>query len=142
MGASQKNLLAGSCWLLCSKRLSASLLPLHKIWLRWKLSPAASALPRVFLCVFSGEACVAQTSCTWECAPLPDNTANLSSPCLFFQVPPNDPEIQNGPIVHVISNIPYNLSCRAAGAKPAAEISWYRDGQRQESAVYSKVRLC
>ncbi|XP_044291271.1 kin of IRRE-like protein 2 [Varanus komodoensis] len=57
---------------------------------------------------------------------------------LTVLIPPNDPEIQNGPIVHVISNIPYNLTCRATGAKPAAEISWYRDGQRQESAVYSK----
>ncbi|XP_033013984.1 kin of IRRE-like protein 2 isoform X1 [Lacerta agilis] len=60
---------------------------------------------------------------------------------LTVLIPPNDPEIQNGPIVHVISNIPYNLSCRAAGAKPAAEISWYRDGQRQESAVYSKALM-
>ncbi|XP_025032327.1 kin of IRRE-like protein 1 [Python bivittatus] len=57
---------------------------------------------------------------------------------LTVLIPPNDPEIHNGPIVHVISNIPYNLSCRAAGAKPAAEITWYRDGQRQESAIYSK----
>ncbi|KAM3830327.1 kin of IRRE-like protein 2 [Vipera latastei] len=57
---------------------------------------------------------------------------------LTVLIPPNDPEIHGGPIVHVISNIPYNLSCHAAGAKPAAEITWYRDGQRQESAVYSK----
>ncbi|XP_066495093.1 kin of IRRE-like protein 2 [Tiliqua scincoides] len=60
---------------------------------------------------------------------------------LTVLIPPNDPEIQNGPIVHVISNIPYNLSCRAGGAKPAAEISWYRDGQRQDSAVYSKALM-
>ncbi|XP_077193157.1 kin of IRRE-like protein 2 isoform X4 [Paroedura picta] len=60
---------------------------------------------------------------------------------LTVLIPPNDPEIQNGPIVHVISNVPYNLSCRAAGAKPAAEISWYRDGQRQDSAVYSKALM-
>ncbi|XP_053124740.1 kin of IRRE-like protein 2 isoform X2 [Hemicordylus capensis] len=60
---------------------------------------------------------------------------------LTVLIPPNDPEIQNGPIVHVISNIPYNLSCRAGGAKPAAEISWYRDRQRQDSAVYSKALM-
>ncbi|XP_048357156.1 kin of IRRE-like protein 2 isoform X5 [Sphaerodactylus townsendi] len=60
---------------------------------------------------------------------------------LTVLIPPNDPEIQNGPVVHVISNVPYNLSCRAAGAKPAAEINWYRDGQRQDSAVYSKVLM-
>ncbi|XP_054855500.1 kin of IRRE-like protein 2 isoform X2 [Eublepharis macularius] len=60
---------------------------------------------------------------------------------LTVLIPPDDPEIQNGPIVHVISNVPYNLSCRAAGAKPAAEISWYRDGQRQDSAVYSKALM-
>ncbi|XP_042294797.1 kin of IRRE-like protein 2 isoform X1 [Sceloporus undulatus] len=60
---------------------------------------------------------------------------------LTVLIPPNDPEIYNGPVVHVISNIPYNLSCRAAGAKPAAEISWYRDGQRQDSAVYSKALM-
>uniref|UniRef100_H9GNB0 Ig-like domain-containing protein n=1 Tax=Anolis carolinensis TaxID=28377 RepID=H9GNB0_ANOCA len=60
---------------------------------------------------------------------------------LTVLIPPNDPEIHNGPVVHVISNIPYNLSCRAAGAKPAAEISWYREGQRQDSAVYSKALM-
>ncbi|XP_060639889.2 kin of IRRE-like protein 2 isoform X4 [Anolis sagrei] len=60
---------------------------------------------------------------------------------LTVLIPPNDPEIHNGPVVHVISNIPYNLSCRAAGAKPAAEISWYRDGQRQDSTVYSKALM-
>uniref|UniRef100_A0A8D0BJC0 Ig-like domain-containing protein n=1 Tax=Salvator merianae TaxID=96440 RepID=A0A8D0BJC0_SALMN len=60
---------------------------------------------------------------------------------LTVLIPPSDPEIHNGPVVHVISNIPYNLSCRAAGAKPAAEISWYRDGQRQNSAVYSKALM-
>ncbi|XP_062818352.1 kin of IRRE-like protein 2 isoform X6 [Anolis carolinensis] len=60
---------------------------------------------------------------------------------LTVLIPPNDPEIHNGPVVHVISNIPYNLSCRAAGAKPAAEINWYREGQRQDSAVYSKALM-
>ncbi|XP_020668953.3 kin of IRRE-like protein 2 isoform X1 [Pogona vitticeps] len=60
---------------------------------------------------------------------------------LTVLIPPNDPEIQNGPVVHVISNIPYNLTCRAAGAKPAAEITWYCDGQRQDAAVYSKALM-
>ncbi|XP_067318467.1 kin of IRRE-like protein 1 [Anolis sagrei] len=60
---------------------------------------------------------------------------------LTVLIPPNDPEIHNGPVVHVISNIPYNLSCCAAGAKPAAEISWYHDGQRQDSTVYSKALM-
>lgn len=35
---------------------------------------------------------------------------------------------------------PYNLTCRAFNAKPAATIIWFRDGTQQEGAVTSTVR--
>uniref|UniRef100_A0A8C3STQ7 Ig-like domain-containing protein n=1 Tax=Chelydra serpentina TaxID=8475 RepID=A0A8C3STQ7_CHESE len=57
---------------------------------------------------------------------------------LTVLLPPNDPMIQNGPIVRVQASVPYNLSCQVSGAKPAPEISWYRDGQLQGSALYTK----
>lgn len=61
--------------------------------------------------------------------------------CLFcFTVPPSDPVVEGGPVVRLKAHTPHNLTCRASGAKPAAEITWYRDGEVMESAVYSKVR--
>uniref|UniRef100_A0A8C8RXR2 Kirre like nephrin family adhesion molecule 2 n=1 Tax=Pelusios castaneus TaxID=367368 RepID=A0A8C8RXR2_9SAUR len=54
---------------------------------------------------------------------------------LTVLIPPSDPVIQNGPIVRVQANVPYNLTCQVSGAKPAPEISWYRDGQLQDSAL-------
>jgi hypothetical protein len=40
----------------------------------------------------------------------------------------------------VKAHTPYNLTCRASGAKPAAEITWYRDGEVMDTAIYSKVQ--
>uniref|UniRef100_W5M8K3 Kirre like nephrin family adhesion molecule 3, like n=1 Tax=Lepisosteus oculatus TaxID=7918 RepID=W5M8K3_LEPOC len=57
---------------------------------------------------------------------------------LTVLVPPGDPVVEGGPVVKLKAHAPHNLTCRAAGAKPAAEIAWYRDGELQESAVYSK----
>uniref|UniRef100_A0A8C0HAF7 Kirre like nephrin family adhesion molecule 2 n=1 Tax=Chelonoidis abingdonii TaxID=106734 RepID=A0A8C0HAF7_CHEAB len=57
---------------------------------------------------------------------------------LTVLLPPNDPVIQNGPIVRVQASVPYNLTCQVSGAKPAPEISWYRNGQLQDSALYAK----
>ncbi|XP_078511521.1 kin of IRRE-like protein 2 [Lissotriton helveticus] len=57
---------------------------------------------------------------------------------LTVLIPPEDPEIEEGPILKLKANMPYNLTCRALGAKPAAEITWYRDGELQENAMYSK----
>ncbi|XP_075763089.1 kin of IRRE-like protein 2 [Pelodiscus sinensis] len=60
---------------------------------------------------------------------------------LTVLLPPNDPVIQNGPIVRVQASVPYNLTCQVSGAKPAPEISWYRDGQMQDSALYAKALM-
>lgn len=61
--------------------------------------------------------------------------------CLFwFTVPPSDPVVEGGPIVRLKAYTPHNLTCRASGAKPAAEITWYRDGEVMENAIYSKVQ--
>ncbi|KAG9341769.1 hypothetical protein JZ751_018491, partial [Albula glossodonta] len=58
---------------------------------------------------------------------------------LTVLVPPTDPVVEGGPVVKLKAHTPHNLTCRASGAKPAAEITWYRDGEIQESAVYSKT---
>uniref|UniRef100_A0A8C6NJX5 Kirre like nephrin family adhesion molecule 3, like n=1 Tax=Nothobranchius furzeri TaxID=105023 RepID=A0A8C6NJX5_NOTFU len=57
---------------------------------------------------------------------------------LTVQVPPSDPVVEGGPVVRLKAHTPHNLTCRASGAKPAAEITWYRDGEVMESAIYSK----
>lgn len=44
-------------------------------------------------------------------------------------------------MVRLKAHTPHNLTCRASGAKPAAEITWYRDGEIMLDAIYSKVRL-
>lgn len=73
----------------------------------------------------------------WLCAGL-----GLQMRFLFFStVPPSDPVVEGGPVVRLKAHTPHNLTCRASGAKPAAEITWYRDGEVMETAVYSKVRL-
>lgn len=56
-------------------------------------------------------------------------------------MPPEDPTVDDGPVVRLKAHAPYNLTCRASGAKPAAEITWYREGELQEAAVYSKVTI-
>lgn len=43
-------------------------------------------------------------------------------------------------MVRLKAHTAHNLTCRASGAKPAAEITWYRDGEVMEMAIYSKVR--
>lgn len=60
---------------------------------------------------------------------------------LYFSVPPSDPAVEGGPVVRLKAHTPHNLTCRASGAKPAAEITWYRDGEIMHDAIYSKVRL-
>ncbi|XP_010883352.1 kirre like nephrin family adhesion molecule 3, like isoform X4 [Esox lucius] len=60
---------------------------------------------------------------------------------LTVLVPPTDPVVDGGPVIRVKAHTPYNLTCRASGAKPAAEITWYRDGEVMETAIYSKVRM-
>ncbi|KAG5855804.1 hypothetical protein ANANG_G00000490 [Anguilla anguilla] len=50
-------------------------------------------------------------------------------------VAPADPVVEGGPVVKLKAHTPHNLTCRASGAKPAADITWYRDGEIQESAI-------
>lgn len=56
-------------------------------------------------------------------------------------VPPSDPVVEGGPVVRLKAHTPHNLTCRASGAKPAAEITWYRDGEIMNTAIYSKVSI-
>ncbi|XP_030641166.1 kirre like nephrin family adhesion molecule 3, like [Chanos chanos] len=60
---------------------------------------------------------------------------------LTVLVPPGDPVVEGGPVVRLKAHKPHNLTCRASGAKPAAEITWYRDGEMQHTAVYSKTLM-
>lgn len=56
-------------------------------------------------------------------------------------MPPSDPVVEGGPVVRLKAHTPHNLTCRASGAKPAAEITWYRDGEVMHTAIYSKVSV-
>ncbi|XP_078526371.1 kin of IRRE-like protein 1 isoform X2 [Lissotriton helveticus] len=56
---------------------------------------------------------------------------------LTVLIPPEDPVIDGGPEILLRAGTPYNLTCRARGAKPAASIIWFRDGVQQEEAVTS-----
>ncbi|KAM4702998.1 kin of IRRE-like protein 2 [Rhinophrynus dorsalis] len=60
---------------------------------------------------------------------------------LTVLIPPGEPMVQGSPVVNVLLNVPYNLTCLAPVAKPAAEITWYRDGKEQDTAVYTKDLL-
>ncbi|XP_077577705.1 kirre like nephrin family adhesion molecule 3, like isoform X1 [Stigmatopora nigra] len=60
---------------------------------------------------------------------------------LTVQVPPSDPLVEGGPVVRLKARTPHNLTCRSYGAKPAAEITWYRDGEVMETAIYSKTLM-
>lgn len=65
--------------------------------------------------------------CTHPVSPLPS------------AVPPEDPTIDGAPEILLRAGTPYNLTCRARSAKPAATIVWYRDGLQQDGAITSTV---
>ncbi|XP_074079238.1 kin of IRRE-like protein 1 isoform X1 [Macrotis lagotis] len=54
---------------------------------------------------------------------------------LTVLIPPEDPTIDGGPVILLRAGTPYNLTCRACSAKPAATIVWFRDGTQQEGAM-------
>ncbi|NWT06504.1 KIRR1 protein, partial [Mionectes macconnelli] len=54
---------------------------------------------------------------------------------LTVLIPPEDPTIDGGPEILLRAGTPYNLTCRARSAKPAATIVWFRDGLQQDGAV-------
>ncbi|XP_038624220.1 kin of IRRE-like protein 1 isoform X1 [Tachyglossus aculeatus] len=56
---------------------------------------------------------------------------------LTVLIPPEDPEIEGGPVLLLRAGTPFNLTCRAPSAKPAATIDWLRDGTLQEDGVAS-----
>ncbi|XP_021239706.1 kin of IRRE-like protein 1, partial [Numida meleagris] len=56
-------------------------------------------------------------------------------PLSLSAVPPEDPTIDGAPEILLRAGTPYNLTCRARSAKPAATIVWYRDGLQQDGAV-------
>ncbi|XP_040188792.1 kin of IRRE-like protein 1 isoform X2 [Rana temporaria] len=61
---------------------------------------------------------------------------------LTVLIPPEDPVIESGSDTLLLrAGIPYNLTCRAEKAKPAATIEWLRDGALQEGAATSTMVL-
>ncbi|XP_063798271.1 kin of IRRE-like protein 2 isoform X2 [Pseudophryne corroboree] len=58
---------------------------------------------------------------------------------LTVLVPPGEPLIRGAPVFNVLLDTPYNLTCLAPAAKPAAEITWHRDGKHLDWAIYSKL---
>lgn len=57
---------------------------------------------------------------------------------LSVLVPPGDPLIRGAPVLNVLLDTPFNLTCLAPAAKPAADIIWYHDGRQLNGASYSK----
>ncbi|XP_058875650.1 kin of IRRE-like protein 1 isoform X1 [Acipenser ruthenus] len=53
---------------------------------------------------------------------------------LTVLIPPEDPVIEGAPEILLTAGVPHNLTCRARAAKPAAVITWQRDGAKQEGA--------
>ncbi|KAI8505714.1 Kin of IRRE-like protein 3, partial [Branchiostoma belcheri] len=49
-------------------------------------------------------------------------------------VPPDDPVIEEGASVSVIAGKPKNVTCRANNGKPAATLTWWKDGQAARAA--------
>ncbi|KAM8927868.1 kin of IRRE-like protein 2 [Pelodytes ibericus] len=60
---------------------------------------------------------------------------------LTVLIPPGEPMIPGSPVLNVLLNVAYNLTCLAPVAKPAAEITWYRDGKPLDWAIYTKQLL-
>ncbi|KAM8794282.1 kin of IRRE-like protein 1 [Eudromia elegans] len=60
---------------------------------------------------------------------------------LTVLIPPEDPTIDGAPELLLRAGTPYNLTCRARSAKPAATIVWFRDGLQQDGAVASTELL-
>ncbi|XP_039597156.1 kin of IRRE-like protein 1 [Polypterus senegalus] len=56
---------------------------------------------------------------------------------LTVLIPPEDPAIEGGPEILLTAGVPYNLTCWARNAKPAAEIEWRRDGLKQDGSFSS-----
>ncbi|KAJ7307170.1 hypothetical protein JRQ81_009156 [Phrynocephalus forsythii] len=54
---------------------------------------------------------------------------------LTVLIPPEDPVIDGAPEILLRAGTPHNLTCRARNAKPAATITWYRDGMQQTEAT-------
>ncbi|NXF26528.1 KIRR1 protein, partial [Rhodinocichla rosea] len=69
--------------------------------------------------------------------------ASLPSRCPLCPpaVPPEDPTIDGAPEILLRAGTPYNLTCRARSAKPAATLAWFRDGLQQDGAVTSTELL-
>ncbi|KAL8184889.1 UNVERIFIED_CONTAM: Kin of IRRE-like protein 1 [Gekko kuhli] len=52
-------------------------------------------------------------------------------------IPPEDPIIDGAPEILLRAGTPYNLTCWARNAKPAASVVWFRDGVQQPDAAMS-----
>ncbi|XP_069752382.1 kin of IRRE-like protein 3 [Narcine bancroftii] len=60
---------------------------------------------------------------------------------LTVLIPPDNPVISSGPVVSLKVGDSLNLTCRADNAKPAAVITWIRDGEPLGGATYIKRLL-
>ncbi|XP_062894343.1 kin of IRRE-like protein 3 isoform X3 [Mobula hypostoma] len=60
---------------------------------------------------------------------------------LTVLIPPDNPVISSGPVVSLKVGDSLNLTCRADNAKPAAVITWIRDGEPLSGATYIKRLL-
>ncbi|XP_043532846.1 kin of IRRE-like protein 3 isoform X3 [Chiloscyllium plagiosum] len=60
---------------------------------------------------------------------------------LTVLIPPDNPVISSGPVVSLKVGDSLNLTCRADNAKPAAVITWIRDGEPLKGATYIKRLL-
>ncbi|XP_067826891.1 kin of IRRE-like protein 3 [Heptranchias perlo] len=60
---------------------------------------------------------------------------------LTVLIPPDKPVISSGPVVSLKVGDSLNLTCRADNSKPAAVITWIRDGEPLSGATYVKRLL-
>lgn len=54
-------------------------------------------------------------------------------------VPPTSVSVDDAPTVEVVAGADSTLVCRADGARPAASISWYRDGVEVAGSVSVEI---
>ncbi|XP_041425112.1 kin of IRRE-like protein 3 isoform X2 [Xenopus laevis] len=81
-----------------------------------------------------------QDDAMYECQAI--QAAIRSRPArLTVLVPPDDPVITGGPVISIRAGDPLNLTCHADNAKPAATITWMKNGEVLNGATYYKTLL-
>ncbi|XP_041427232.1 kin of IRRE-like protein 3 isoform X3 [Xenopus laevis] len=81
-----------------------------------------------------------QDDAMYECQAI--QAAIRSRPArLTVLIPPDDPVITGGPVISIRAGDPLNLTCHADNAKPAATITWIKNGEVLNGATYYKTLL-